>query len=88
MPECHLKNETCGGYCTGYDGSKIWEERRMINDKIECESCHAEAQKLETFTHDIVNGRLGKKIYDKDNFHSFVDIVKCTQASCLEDGRC
>ena len=24
MSECHLKNENCGGRCTGYDGSKIW----------------------------------------------------------------
>ena len=44
---CTIKEERCGGLCTGYDGSKIWDERKKINDKIECESCKIEARKLE-----------------------------------------
>lgn len=88
MTECTIKTERCGGLCTGYDGSKIWEERKKINSKIECESCKEEAGNLETFTHDIVNARLGKKVFDKNNFHKFVDIVNCTANSCKKEGRC
>ena len=88
MSECHLKNENCGGRCTGYDGSKIWAERKRANDKIECESCHEEAAHLETFTHDIVNARLGKKIFDKKNWDNFVSVVQCANAKCKDDGRC
>ena len=85
---CTIKEERCGGLCTGYDGSKIWAERKRINDKIECESCKEEAKKLETFTHDIVNARLGKKIFDKNNWNKFVDVVKCANDSCKKEGRC
>jgi len=86
--ECSIKSERCGGLCTGYDGSHIWEQRKKINDKIECESCKDEAKKLETFTHDIVNARLGKQIHDKKNWDSFIGIVKCADNSCKKEGRC
>lgn len=89
MPECHLKNETCGGRCTGFDGKFAWENRRKaINKDIDCDSCNKESHKLETFNHDIVNGRLGKQIFDKKNFHEFVDIVNCVSNKCKKDGRC
>ena len=85
---CTIKEERCGGLCTGYDGSKIWAERKRINSKIDCESCKEEANKLETFTHDIVNARLGKKIHDKRNWNNFVSIVQCANNSCKKEGRC
>ena len=86
--ECTLKGENCGGYCTGYDGAHIWDKRRKVINEIECDACKQEANKLETFTHDIVNARLGKQIFDKKNFHDFVDIVNCTASKCQKDGRC
>ena len=88
MTSCDLKNEACGGICTGYDGSKVWEKRRKLIDEIDCESCNEEAHKLETFTHDIVNARLGKKVYDKENFHKFVDVVNCVSLTCRKNGNC
>jgi len=74
---CEIKGELCGGKCTGYDGSKIWEKRMKINEGIECETCRDEAIKLEKFSHDIVNARIGKKIFDKPNFKKHVQIIKC-----------
>ena len=88
MTQCSIDTEKCGGKCTGYDGSKIWEERKRVNKKIECETCREEAEHLETFTHDIVNARLGKKIHDKKNFHEFVSIVNCAAKTCRAEGRC
>ena len=88
MSQCNLKNENCGGRCTGYDGAKIWAERKRVNDKIECQSCNQEAAKLETFTHDIVNARLGKKIHDKQNWNRFVQVVECANARCKDEKRC
>lgn len=86
--ECTIKTERCGGLCTGYDGSKIWAERKKINSKIDCESCRVEADLLETFTHDLVNARLGKPIFNKPNWNKFVGIVQCANNSCKKEGKC
>ena len=86
--QCDLKNENCGIHCTGYDGAKIWDERKAANKKISCESCRDEAEHLEIFTHDIVNARLGRSVFDKRNFHNYVKIVNCTADKCRTDGRC
>ena len=85
---CEIKNEKCGGSCTGYNGSKNWAKRRALIKEIDCESCNEEANNLETFTHDVVNARLGKQIFNKPNFHKYVDIVNCVSFSCKKDGRC
>jgi len=84
MPECTIKEETCGGLCTGFDGSKIWRERMaQIKDpkKYECLTCQDEAEKQEIFTHDIVNAKLGKKIFDKSNFKKQAAAVNCICAN-------
>lgn len=80
--------ERCGGQCTGYDGSEIWKERKQANSKISCDICRDKAEKLEIFTHDIVNARLGKKIFDKKNWDDHVSIVNCVNDSCKKEGRC
>jgi len=85
---CTIKEERCGGLCTGYDGSEIWAERKRVNSKIECETCRDGAEHLETFSHDIVNARLGKQIHDKSNWDNYVDIVNCANTSCKKEGRC
>ena len=88
MTECQIVNEKCGGQCTGYDGSEIWKEREQANAKISCDICRDKAEKLETFTHDIVNARLGKKIFNKKNWDEHVEIVNCVNDSCKKEGRC
>jgi len=85
LTECNLKNEQCGGKCTGYNGSKVWAERKRINKKIECESCRDTAEHIETFSHDIVNGKLGKPIFDKKNFKTLANQVQCI---CKNTGVC
>ena len=88
MLECTISQEKCGGLCTGWDGKHIWAERKKVNNKIECESCRDEANKLETFTHDLVNVRLGKTVFDKNNWNKFVGIVTCANNSCKKEGKC
>lgn len=88
MVECSIDTENCGGMCTGYDGSKEWQKIHAAVEDIGCETCRDEGRKLMTFTHDVVNARLGKPIYDKKNFHEFVEIVNCTANKCKMDGRC
>ena len=86
--ECSIKTERCQGKCTGYDGSKIWDERKKVNKKIDCETCRDKAEHLETFSHDVVNATLGKPIFDKKNWDDYVSIVKCANDSCKKEGRC
>ena len=88
MTQCTISTERCGGLCTGYDGSKIWDERKKINSNIDCETCRDKADHLETFSHDVVNATLGKKIFDKTNWDNYVKIVKCANDSCKKEGRC
>ena len=85
MTECSVKSEQCGGKCTGYDGSKIWEKRMKITKEIECETCKDEGIKLEKFSHDIVNAQLGKPIFDKKNFKTLANQVQCI---CKNTGVC
>jgi len=85
MPECQLKNEICEGRCTGYDGKRIWKKRMDITKTIECESCREEGINLEKFSHDIVNAKLGKPIFDKKNFKKHVQQIKCI---CEKTGAC
>ena len=88
MPECDLKNETCGFRCTGFEGGEIWKEIHAIPKKIECESCAEHTTSIFNGVHDMVNAGLGKKAFDKSNFNKFADEVECVRARCQEEGRC
>lgn len=81
--------ERCGGLCTGFQGQQAWSKRRKAIDKdITCETCNDKAHKLETFDHDFVNARLGKKIHDIKNWNEHVKLVNCANDSCKREGRC
>lgn len=88
MPECHLKNESCGFSCTGYDGKDVWQTIHNLPKKIECESCSEHAKDIFSGVHDLVNAGLGKKTFDKENFNKFADEVACVRATCQEKGLC
>ena len=77
MIECDMKNELCGGRCTGYDGSDKWDQIHKISDSIECDSCREDGKALMVFSHDFVNARLGKPLFDEKNFKKHVDAIKC-----------
>lgn len=85
MIECDIKNETCGGECTGYDGSHRWKNIHTEADLVECDRCRPKAQKLMVFSHDIVNAKLGKPIFDEKNFADHVKQIKCI---CEKTGLC
>lgn len=88
MPECHLKNESCGFRCTGYDGSHVWRKIHQAAESIECEECRIHGTDLMKFAHDIVNAGLGKPVYDKDNFHKMLHEANCAANSCKLNGKC
>lgn len=85
---CTIKDERCGGLCTGYNGSHVWKAIDKDIDKIECETCRPEGHDLIDFAHDVKNIQLGKSVFRKKNFHKYVDIVKCVSESCKKEGRC
>jgi len=85
LTECSLKNEICGGSCTGYEGAKDWKKIDNVVNGIECESCRDEGKKLMSFAHDIVNAKLGKKIFDKKNFQTHAKQIECI---CKKTGVC
>lgn len=75
--ECNLKNEVCGFSCTGFDGGKIWKKLDKDIDEIDCESCRDHAKDLISFIHDLVNGGLGKPLYNEKNFNKIYHEIEC-----------
>ena len=75
--ECNLKNEICGFSCTGFDGTKIWDELTKSVKKIDCESCREHALNLISFLHDHVNGGLGKSLFNSKNYSNAVKEINC-----------
>ena len=87
--QCSIQTETCGGKCTGYDGSHRWKQMHEIVEGIECDSCRQDGIKSFSGYHDFVNVRIGEKPFDEPNFLEFCDQVACTKASyCKRTGRC
>jgi len=78
MSECEVKNETCGGQCTGYKGAEVWGERMKVTKGITCETCRENGVNQEIFSHDVVNAKLGKPIFNRPNFK-----VHAKQISCI-----
>lgn len=81
--ECDLKNEICGFSCTGFEGKKIWQELEKTVKKIDCESCREHAVKLISFLHDVVNGGLGKPLYNEKNFNQIFNEINCVHNKIL-----
>ncbi|MDA1136905.1 MAG: hypothetical protein O2916_11765 [Proteobacteria bacterium] len=80
MIACDLKNEICGYSCTGYEGKAIWKELENTVKKIECESCREHAINQINFIHDMVNGGLGKPLYNESNFNKILNQANCIQS--------
>lgn len=88
MPECMMKNETCGFLCTGYEGSPIWKKLHDLPKEMDCESCSEHATYLFQGLHDHVNAGLGKAPYNISNYEKFVKEVNCVYDSCKLKGNC
>ncbi len=75
--DCDLKNEICGFSCTGFEGKEIWRDLEKTVNKIDCESCREHAINLISFLHDLVNGGLGKPLYNEKNFNQIYNEINC-----------
>lgn len=56
-------------------GSKYWNAIHTIADMIPCSICHDDGVELFKFSHDLVNYKLGKKIWDQKNFDTWVQKI-------------
>lgn len=52
-------------------GPKYWAAFHTLAKDIPCAGCRGFAEKFVVYMHDIVNKKLGKKIYDQANFDYF-----------------
>lgn len=55
-------------------GSKYWNAFHSLASKIPCGMCRGFAEKFIVFFHDTVNMKLGKPLYDKENFDYFTSL--------------
>lgn len=53
---------------TSVFGPAYWGAFHDLASRIPCIACREKMQSMMTFVHDYVNYRLGKQIYDKQNF--------------------
>lgn len=91
MPQCNLKNETCGFRCTGADFSDEWDNIHNVvvpRMKKGCQTCGDHAEIEFKGLHDHVNAGLGKPVFDRANYNRWVHEVKCVHDRCKADGRC
>jgi len=77
LSECTIKEEKCGGKCTGYEGSHIWKKMEKDVNGIECETCRDSGKEKLTFMHDTINAQLGKPIFNKKNFRKQAQAIEC-----------
>lgn len=56
-------------------GPYYWSAIHSIADRIPCSMCREDGKSLFVFAHDLVNLKLGKKIFNQENFNKWVDHV-------------
>lgn len=56
-------------------GPKYWAAFHDLTHKIPCAGCRDFAEKFMIFFHDFINVKLGKNIYDVQNFNDMSELV-------------
>lgn len=56
-------------------GPKYWKAFAKIADEIPCPPCRAHGKELISFMHDVVNLKLGKPIFNPQNFENWKQLV-------------
>lgn len=56
-------------------GPKYWAALHNITERIPCGTCRGFAEKFAIFWHDFTNVKLGKSLYDENNFNYFTDLI-------------
>lgn len=57
-------------------GPKYWAAIHDLVGRVPCPSCREKGKSLFIFAHDIVNHKLEKPIFDKENFDYWVEHIK------------
>ena len=66
-------------------GPKYWEAFHDLANRIPCGNCRQAGSSFMVFFHDLVNMKLGKPIYNKENFDGWVEKIKNLK---VENGGC
>jgi hypothetical protein len=53
-------------------GPEYWKAYHKLTDMIPCSICRKDAVPMMRFVHDIVNKKLKKPIYDKENYDKWI----------------
>lgn len=56
-------------------GPYYWSAIHSIADQIPCSVCREDGKSLFIFAHDLVNFKIGKKIFNQPNFEKWLDHV-------------
>lgn len=56
-------------------GPEYWKAFHTLAEMIPCSICRKDAVPLLTFTHDIVNKKLGKSTFDQENYDKWTKRV-------------
>lgn len=56
-------------------GPKYWEAFHDLAHRIPCTGCREEAESFVRFWHDSVNKKLGKPIFDKQNYQLWLNKI-------------
>lgn len=54
-------------------GKFYWNALHDTVERIPCSICQTEAVSFMSFFHDVVNNKLGKKLYDENNFNKWLE---------------
>lgn len=63
-------------------GPSYWNAIHSLVKEVPCPTCRDYAERFTVFFHDTVNYKLGKPLYDKENFNYFLDLF-----SKVRDGK-
>lgn len=58
-----------------YFGPFYWKAIHNLVSEVPCYSCRKDGESLFVFAHDLVNYKLGKKIFDQKNFDLWLEKI-------------
>lgn len=56
-------------------GPNYWKAIHSLVNKVPCPSCREDGKSLFVFAHDVVNKKIGKPIFDQQNYNKWKDHI-------------